>query len=150
MQTNVQLMGRPKYLNDRPEGRSNHRPEGLATEERCPFSNSGPPLRPERSLRSLADLRTASPTGRPGQSTTSDSDPRLRPRMRQTPTHCSSPNWRIQSRLGLTDRGRPLGKDQGTDGKRKAGRTSQNHNTRDRTLYTYINSTLQPPWHNRA
>ena len=34
---NVQLMGRPKYLNNKPEGRSNHRLEGLAKEERCPL-----------------------------------------------------------------------------------------------------------------
>ena len=30
---NAQLMGWPKYLNDRPEGRTNLRPEGLAEEE---------------------------------------------------------------------------------------------------------------------
>ena len=30
---NAQLMGWPKYLNDRLEGRSNLRPEGLAEEE---------------------------------------------------------------------------------------------------------------------
>ena len=30
---NAQLMGWPKYLNDRPEGQSNLRPEGLAEEE---------------------------------------------------------------------------------------------------------------------
>ena len=33
LQTNTQLMGRPKYLNDRPKGRSNLRPGGLAEEE---------------------------------------------------------------------------------------------------------------------
>ena len=60
---NAQLTGRPNYLNDRPEGRSNHRPKGLAKEERRPLptparlSNrsarfglqpvSGRPLRPE-------------------------------------------------------------------------------------------------------
>ena len=32
LRTNTQLMGRPKYLNDRPDGRSNHQPEGLAEE----------------------------------------------------------------------------------------------------------------------
>ena len=37
LQTNVQLMGRPKYLNNRPERRSNRRPEGLAKEERRPL-----------------------------------------------------------------------------------------------------------------
>ena len=67
---NVQLMGRPKYLNDRPEGRSNHRPEGLAEEERRPFLTpahlsdrsarfglqpaSGWPLRPEGLAKSTA------------------------------------------------------------------------------------------------
>ena len=60
---NAQLMGRPKYLNDRPEGRSNLRPEDLAEEEQRPFPilahlsdqsarfglqpASGRPLRPE-------------------------------------------------------------------------------------------------------
>ena len=34
---NVQLMDRPKYLNDRSEGRSNHRSEGLDEEERRPL-----------------------------------------------------------------------------------------------------------------
>ena len=34
---NTQLLGRPKYLNNRPEGRSNHRPDDLAEEERRPF-----------------------------------------------------------------------------------------------------------------
>ena len=34
---NTQLMGQPKYQNDGPEGRSNHRPEGLAEEERRPL-----------------------------------------------------------------------------------------------------------------
>ena len=43
-----------KHLNDRLEGQSNLRPEGLAEEER-------------RLLPTLARLRTASPTGRPGQ-----------------------------------------------------------------------------------
>ena len=37
-------------------------------------SDSGPPFRPERSLRSPARFRTASPTERPGQNTASDSD----------------------------------------------------------------------------
>ena len=33
----AQLLGRPKYLDDRPEGRSNLRSEGLAEEERRPL-----------------------------------------------------------------------------------------------------------------
>ena len=94
---NAQLMGRPQYLDKRPEGRSNHQPKGLAEEERRLFSDSSPPLRPEGSLRSLARLRTASPIGRPGQNTTSNSDPRLRPGVRQTPTHSSSPTSAIRA-----------------------------------------------------
>ena len=34
---NAQLIGQPKFLNDRPEGRSNHRLEGMAEEERRPL-----------------------------------------------------------------------------------------------------------------
>ena len=92
----AQLMGRPKSLNNRPKGRSSHRPEGLAEEEQRPLVDSGPPLRPERSLRSpvppdgLSDRKA-------WQSTTSDSNLRLRPRMRQTPTHCSSPTGTIRA-----------------------------------------------------
>ena len=138
LQTNVQLMGRPKYLNDRPEGRSNHRPEGLAKEERLPFSNSGPPLRPERSLRSPAHLRTASPTGKPGQSTTSDSDPTSPTGVCKDPAHYSSST-------GTNQPGTPARKGPGNE-RRKQGRAHKsNHDTRDRTLYAYRNSTLQPP-----
>ena len=61
---NAQLMGWPRYLNNRIEGQSNHRPKSLTEEERRSFSDSGPPLRPERSLRSPARLRTAFPTRR--------------------------------------------------------------------------------------
>ena len=86
-------------------------------------SNSGPPLRPERSLRSPARLRTASPTGRPGQNTTSDLH--LQPGICQTPAYELLSNWHSQCRLGPTDRGRPLGRDQETDGESKARRTSQ-------------------------
>ena len=34
---NAQLLGQPKYLDNRPEGRSNLRLEGLAKEERRPL-----------------------------------------------------------------------------------------------------------------
>ena len=47
-QTTRKLLGQPKYLIKRPEGRSNLRPEGLAKEERRPLSTSA-----------------ASPSGRP-------------------------------------------------------------------------------------
>ena len=91
----------------------------------APVSDSSPPLRSKRSLRFPALFRTASPTERPGQSTTSDSDPHLQ--LGDAPNSFSLlfSNWRIQSRLGLTDRGRPLGKDQRADGESKTGCTSQ-------------------------
>ena len=101
-----------------------------------PTSDSSPPLRLEgltkeeqRSLSSLSHLRTASPTGRPGQNITSDSDPLLRPGMRRTPAYSSSPTGAIKSRLGPTDRGRPLGKDQETDEESKAGDSNQPQHT---------------------
>ena len=50
LQTNTQLMGAPKYLNNRLERQSNHRLEGLAKEERCSLSDSSLPLQPEHSL----------------------------------------------------------------------------------------------------
>ena len=122
---NAQIMGQPKYQNNRPEGRSNHRPEGLTEEERRPFSNSSPPLRPERSLRSPTHLWTASLTGRPGQSTTSDSDPTSPTGVCKKPCSLLFSDWRNQSQLGPTDRGRPLGEDQETNRASKAGHSSQ-------------------------
>ena len=93
----VQLLGRPKYLK-RQAGRAIQSPTGRPGRgETTPVSDSGPPLRPGHSHRSPACLRTTSLTGRPSQSTTFDSDPRLRPRMRQTPTHYSSPTSAIRA-----------------------------------------------------
>ena len=101
---NTQLMGRPKYRNDGPEGRSNHRPEGLAKEERRPLSDSGPlsdrsahfglhpasghSLRPEGLAKAL--LPTLTPRLRPGT---------------QKPCSLLFFDWHNQSRLGPTDRG---------------------------------------------
>ena len=60
-------MGRPKYLNDRPEGRSNHRLEGLAEEERRPVPT--PARLSDRSARFglQPTSEMVSPTGGPGQ-----------------------------------------------------------------------------------
>ena len=132
---NAQPMGRPKYLNNRPEGRSNHRPEGLAEEERCLFSDSGPPLRPEGSLRSPARLRMASPTERPDQNTTSDSDPTSSTGDRRNPAHRSSPTGALRA-----DWNHPTGDARSVGTKRRAEKgkarlTSQNHCTRDHTLH---------------
>ena len=73
----TQLMGWPKSLNNRPEGQSSHRQEGLAEEEQRPLVDSGPPLRPERSLRTPADFgQPLRPEGL-AKSTASDSNPAL-------------------------------------------------------------------------
>ena len=64
---NTQLLGRPKYLNDRPEGRSNLRPEGLAEKERRSLPTLARLSDRKASPPTPAHLRTASPTGRPGQ-----------------------------------------------------------------------------------
>ena len=74
---NVQLMGWPKYLKDRPEGRSRSPTRRPGRGGTAPAFDSGPPLRPEGLDPTSAHLQTASSTGRPGQNTTSDSDPLL-------------------------------------------------------------------------
>ena len=89
----------------------------------APIFDSGPPLRSARSDSSC--LRTASPTERSGQSTTSDSDSMSSTGGTQKPCSPLFSDWRNQSRLGPTDRGRPSGKDQGTNGESKARRSSQ-------------------------
>ena len=74
------LLGRPKYLNDRPEGRSNLRPEGLAKEEQRSLPTlaclSDQKVWPKRNNARFR-LHPASSTERPGQT------PPL------TPTHVS-------------------------------------------------------------
>ena len=106
----------------------------------------GPPLRPERSLRSPARLRTAPPTRRPGQT------------LLPTPTRvsdqgCAKPLLTALLRLARsepTDRGRPLGKDRETDGESKAGRTSQTAIPGTVPCTPTENSTLRPSWHDRT
>ena len=56
-----------------------------------PTSDSSPPIRSEHPHRSLAHLRTASPTKRPGQSTTSDSNPTSPTGVCKDLAHYSSP-----------------------------------------------------------
>ena len=118
-------MGRPKYLNDRLEGRSNHQLEGLTKKERHLLSNSGPPLRPERSLWSQACLQMASLTERPRKSTTSDSDPTSPTGVRKNPAHCSSSTSATRADWDQPTRDAPLRKDQGTNRESKARRISQ-------------------------
>ena len=86
-------------------------------------------LRPTSLTRALASdsshLRTASPIGRPGPKYYFRLRPRVSDRGAQKPCSPLFSDWHDQSRLGLSDRGRPLGKDQGTNGESKPGRTSQ-------------------------
>jgi hypothetical protein len=63
------------------------------------------------------------------QSTSSDSDWGM-PRPR-SPLFS---DWHDQSRLGPTDRGRPLGRDQETCGEKQGKAHTSKHNTMDRTL----------------
>ena len=131
-------MGWPKYRSNRPGEWSNLRPEGQAEEEQHPFSDSGPSLRPERSLRSLARLRMASTNGRAAQSTTSDSDPTSPTGVRQNPAHCSSPTGATRA-----DWDQPTGDARSVGTRRRAEKskarlTSQNHCTRDHTLYRIV------------
>ena len=118
---NTQLMGQPKYLNNRPERRSNHQSEGLAEEKWRPFFDYGPPFRPEGSLRSPARLSDRKAWQKHYF--------RLRPHVfdRGTQKPCSPlfSDWRNQSRLGPTDRGHLPGKDQGTNRKSMARHTSR-------------------------
>ena len=51
--------------------------------------------------------------------------PRISDRGSQKPCSLLFPNWRNQSRLGPSDRARPLGEDRGTNGESKLGHTSQ-------------------------
>ena len=64
-----------------------------------------------------------------------------------TPSPCSPlfSNWRDQSQLGSIDRGRPLGMDQETCREMRGEAHKSNHDTRDHTLYTCRNNTLQLP-----
>ena len=66
----AQLLGQPKILNDRAEGKSNLRPEGLAEEERRPLPTLSRLSDRKASLRrnnARFRLWHASPTGRPSQ-----------------------------------------------------------------------------------
>ena len=70
--------------------------------------SSGWPLRPEGLAKHRFRLCPTSPTGDASN-----------------PYSLLFSDWHDQSRLGPTDRGHPLGKDQGTNGESKVGRTSQ-------------------------
>ena len=101
---NAQLVGWPKYLNNMPEGQSNHRPKGLSEEERCPFSNfsppsdqsarfglqptSGWPLRPEGLAKALLPTLT----------------PRLRSEVHRSSAHRSSPTDATRADYGRPTR----------------------------------------------
>ena len=111
--------------NNRPEEQSSHRPEGLTEEERRPLVDYfGPPLRSERSLRTPAasgwPLRSEGLT----QALLPTPTPRLRPGFTETLLTALLRLARPEP-TGPSDRGRPLGRNQGTNGESKSGRTSQ-------------------------
>ena len=132
---NTQLLGRPKYQNDRPERRSNHRPEGSVEEERHLLSDFGPPLQPECSLRSQVTTRC------PLQPEGLTEAPLPTLTLRLQPGYAKT---LIAALLRLAEleptrtnrSGTPAQK--GSDnGWRKQGKVHKsNHDTRDHTLYT--------------
>jgi len=116
-----------------------------------PASDSYLPLRPEglakkeqRSLPTPAHLQTASPIGRLGQMP-------LPTPTGDAPNPCSLlfSNWRNQSRLGPTDQGRPLSKDQEIDVENKAGHSSQPQYQGLYPMHLH-DSTMRPSWHDRT
>ena len=128
-------MGRPKYLNDRPEGRSNHRTEGLAEEERRPLLTSARLSDRKHSLQSLAPLWKASLTGRPGQTLLS-TPTRVSDRGCTKPLLTTLLQLTQSEPIGTNRPGMPARKGPG-NGRRKVRQGTQvNRNTRDRTLCT--------------
>ena len=138
----TQLMGRPRNLKQQakgafqsPTGRTGRR--GTAPARRL--------LRPTSPIGALASdssrLWTASPIGRPGPSTTSDSNPASPTRVRRNPTNRSSSTRATRADWGHLTRD---ARSERTRGQTKKAHKS-NHSTRDHTLYAYRNSTLQPP-----
>ena len=122
----TQLMGRPKDLKQQaeravqsPTGRSGRR--GTVPAHRL--------LRPTSPTGALASdssrLRTASPIRRPGPKCYFRLRPRVSDRGSQKPCSPLFSDWRDQGRLDPSDRGRPLGRNQGTNRKSKPRRTSQ-------------------------
>ena len=63
----------------------------------------------------------------------------------QRPCSLLFSDWRNQSRLGPTDWARPSRRNQGTSGEKQGKAHKSNYDTRECTLYTCRNSTLQPP-----
>ena len=131
--------------NNRPEGRSSHRPEGLAEEEHRPLVDYfGPPLRPERSL------RTPAASGRllRSEDLAQALLPTLTPRLQ---LECAETLLTALLRLarpeptGTIRPGTPARKESGDERRKQARAHKSNHDTRDHTLYTCRNSTLQPP-----
>ena len=140
----TQLMGRPKGLEQQaeravqsPTGRSGRR--GTAPARRL--------LRPTSPTEALASdscrLWTASLIVRPGPKCYFRlRPPRVPDQGSQKPYSPLFSNWRTQGRLEPSDRGRPLGRNQGTNRESKPRVHKSNHATRDHTLSTCGNSDL--------
>ena len=133
----AQLLGRPRYL------KTGQKDDPISDWKAWPRRNgvrfrlrpASPTGRPQPLLATPAHLRTASPTRRPGQNTTFDSNPLLRPGMRRTPAYSSSPTGAIKA-----DWDKPTGDARSVrtrkQTKKVRQRTQVKRNTRNRTLCT--------------
>ena len=97
-------LGPTQILKNKPEEQSNLQPKGLAKEEQRSLPTPARLSWPN----TASELRPASPVG-------------------DAPNPCLQlfSDWRSRSQLGPTDRERPLGEDQETNGESKAGHSSQ-------------------------
>ena len=135
-------MGRPKHLNDRPEGQFNLRPKGLAKEERRPFLTSTRLSDQKASQRrNSAHFRHRPTSKRPllpkGLAKMPLSTPtRFSDReCAKTPAYSSSPTGAIRA-----DWDRPTENACSVRTRKRTEKVRQGtqvyHNTKDRTLYT--------------
>ena len=140
-------MGQPKSLKQQAKGAVQSPTGRTGRRGTTPAHRLLRPTSPTGALASNSSrLRTASSIGRPGPNTTSDSDPTSSTGVRRNPAHRSSPTSATRAVWG-----HPTG-DARSEGARdkwrkQARARKSNHDTRDHTLYTCRNSTLQPPGH---
>ena len=119
-------------------GRVVRSPTGRSTlKNKCPFVNFfDPPLRSEHSLQAPAASKQSLQSEGLAQNATSDSDPAIE--ARGNPAHRSSPTGALRADWSHPTGGTPFGGHRKTCGERQGRLTSQNHCTRDHTLYETI------------
>ena len=121
-------MGRPKSLrHDGPEGQSGRRPKGLPKNRRSLVNLSGPPLRPEHSLRAPATSGQSLRPERPGP----EHRFLLRPRISDRGPHREAAYHSSPTGAARADWGHPTedARSEGTRGKRRRQCTKSNHDT---------------------